>query len=148
LRRVAYRGDRRPDRRVPAAAAAHRLIELNGHDKEISVSNSIKARASRDVIIRTNKFHEAIRFYESVLGLAIVQRGDSLVGFDAGAFRLYVEKGPEHGPVFDFLVADLDVAKHALVSAGCIVQEENPSVPRCYIRDPYGLVFNIEFDAP
>jgi predicted enzyme related to lactoylglutathione lyase len=108
------------------------------------VSNSLRARASRDVIIRTNIFHEATRFYETVLGLAIVQSSDSLVGFDAGAFRLYVEKGPEHGPVFDFLVTDLKDAKHVLLSAGCIVQEENPSVPRCYIRDPHGLVFNIE----
>jgi hypothetical protein len=23
------------------------------------------------------------------------------------------------------------------------VLEEDPSLPRCYIRDPYGLVFNI-----
>jgi len=25
-----------------------------------------------------------------------------------------------------------------------MVQEENASVPRCYIRDPHGLAFNIE----
>ena len=27
--------------------------------------------------------------------------------------------------------------------AGCTVQEENRSVPRCYIRHPFGVVFNI-----
>jgi hypothetical protein len=31
-----------------------------------------------------------------------------------------------------------------LIAAGCDIAEEDPSVPRCYIRDPYGLVFNIE----
>jgi hypothetical protein len=31
-----------------------------------------------------------------------------------------------------------------LLSAGCALVEEDPAVPRCYIRDPYGLVFNIE----
>lgn len=108
------------------------------------MSISFSARASRDVIIRTEKFQEAVRFYESILGLTIVQRSESLVGLDAGAFRLYVEKGPEHGPVFDFLVSDMQGAKRALLSAGCTVQEENPSVPRCYIRDPHGLVFNLE----
>jgi len=101
-------------------------------------------RASRDVIIRTDAFDEAVRFYESALGLPIVSRSQSLVGFDAGAFRLYVEKGPRHGPVFDFLVPDFRRAKHSLTSAGCTVVEEDASVPRCYIRDPYGLVFNIE----
>jgi catechol 2,3-dioxygenase-like lactoylglutathione lyase family enzyme len=104
-------------------------------------------RASRDIIIRTENFQQAVEFYERVLGLKIVRRGETLVGFDAGAIRLYVEKGPAHGPVFDFLVPDLKSAKQALVSAGCAVQEEDPSVPRCYIRDPHGLVFNIEQES-
>jgi len=101
-------------------------------------------RASRDVIIRTNKFQEAAQFYESVLGLKPVYSSESLLRFDAGAFRLYVEDGGEHGAVFDFLVSDFHAAKTALINAGCTVQEENPSIPRCYIRDPYGLVSNIE----
>jgi catechol 2,3-dioxygenase-like lactoylglutathione lyase family enzyme len=101
-------------------------------------------RASRDVIIRTKKFQAATQFYESVLGLKIVHSSESLISFDAGAFRLYVEGGREHGPVFDFLVSEFQAAKIALINAGCTVQEENPTIPRCYIRDPYGLVFNIE----
>ena len=101
-------------------------------------------RASRDVIIRTEKFEDAVRFYESVLGLAIVHRTDTLVGFDAGAFRLYVEPGPSHGAVFDFRVPEMKRAQRALLAAGCAIVEEDPSVPRCYIRDPHGLVFNIE----
>jgi catechol 2,3-dioxygenase-like lactoylglutathione lyase family enzyme len=105
-------------------------------------------RASRDVIIRTPNFRAAARFYESVLGLQVARRSASLVGFEAGAFRLYVEEGPGHGPVFDFLVPDLQAAKSALLSAGCTVLEEDPAVPRCYIRDPYGLVFNIEQRPP
>jgi len=67
-----------------------------------------------------------------------------MAGFEAGAFRLYIERGREHGPVFDFLVADMRAAKLALLSAGCTIIEEDPAVPRCYIRDPHGLVFNIE----
>ena len=104
-------------------------------------------RASRDVIIRTEAFTEAVRFYESVLGLAVVHRSDTLVGFDTGSFRLYVEPGPRHGPVFEFHVPDLKSAKLALLSAGCAIVEEDPSLPRCYIRDPHGLVFNIHQDA-
>jgi catechol 2,3-dioxygenase-like lactoylglutathione lyase family enzyme len=105
-------------------------------------------RAHRDVIIRTGNFTEAVRFYQAVLGLEIVHHGESLVGFEAGAFRLYVERGPAHGPVFDFRVPDLNAAKRSLLSAGCTIQEEDPSVPRCYVRDPHGLVFNIEESAP
>jgi catechol 2,3-dioxygenase-like lactoylglutathione lyase family enzyme len=105
-------------------------------------------RASRDVIIRTEDFAGATRFYTEVLGLPVAYRGENLIGFDAGSFRLYVEPGPAHGPVFDFRVPDFAAAKGALLAGGCVVIEENPAVPRCYIRDPHGLVFNIEQQSP
>jgi predicted enzyme related to lactoylglutathione lyase len=109
---------------------------------------STPVRASRDVIIRSDTFEAAIRFYETVLGLPIVRRDASMVGFDAGAFRLYVERGPSHGPVFDFLVPEMHAAKQSLVAGGCTVVEEDASVPRCYLRDPFGLVFNIDERKP
>jgi catechol 2,3-dioxygenase-like lactoylglutathione lyase family enzyme len=105
-------------------------------------------RASRDVIIRTEAFDEAIRFYETVLGLRVVHRDAALVGFDAGSFRLYLEKGPPHGPVFDFLVPAKPAAKQALLAAGCVLVEEDANLPRCYLRDPYGLVFNVDDRKP
>lgn len=100
-------------------------------------------RASRDVIIRTHAWDQAVAFYASTLGLEVVHRGEKLVGLEAGAFRLYVEKGENHGPVFEWLVPDVQATKHALLAQGCTVVEEDDSVPRCYIRDPYGLTFNI-----
>jgi catechol 2,3-dioxygenase-like lactoylglutathione lyase family enzyme len=100
-------------------------------------------KASRDVVIRTDNFDAASQFYGHVLGLAIAYESETLIGFDAGSFRLYVERGSPHGPVFEFLVPDLSAAKAALLAAGCRIDEEDPSVPRCYVRDPHGLVFNI-----
>jgi len=40
-------------------------------------------------------------------------------------------------------VADVEAAKRQLTAAGCVIEEEDASLPRCYIRDPYGVVFNI-----
>jgi hypothetical protein len=37
----------------------------------------------------------------------------------------------------------LGKAKSRLIAAGCEVVEEDPSVPRVYLRDRFGLVFNI-----
>jgi catechol 2,3-dioxygenase-like lactoylglutathione lyase family enzyme len=110
-------------------------------NEEATVSDAF--RSSRDVIIRTDAWLEATKFYESVLGLPVVYRSGTIMGFETGSFCVYVEKGEEHGPVFEFLVPDVQAAKRALLSAGCSVQEENDSVPRCYIRDPFGMVFNI-----
>jgi catechol 2,3-dioxygenase-like lactoylglutathione lyase family enzyme len=101
-------------------------------------------KASRDVIIRTPEFEAAKRFYESVMGLSIAHHGEQLMGYEAGAFRLYVEEGTAHGAVFDFLVSDITEAKRLLLAAGCTLIEEDATVPRCYFRDPYGLTFNIE----
>jgi hypothetical protein len=77
-----------------------------------------------------------------------VNSSESLISFDAGAVRLYLEEGREHGPVFDFLLSEFQAAKITLINAGCMVQEENPAIPRCHIRDAYGLVFNIEQSVP
>jgi predicted enzyme related to lactoylglutathione lyase len=103
-------------------------------------------RSSRDVILRTENWDEAVQFYGSILGLKVAYQDATTVGFETGSFRLYVEKGSEHGPVFEFLVPDVEVAKQQLLESGCTVVEEIPSLPRCYIRDPFGLVFNIGRD--
>jgi catechol 2,3-dioxygenase-like lactoylglutathione lyase family enzyme len=99
--------------------------------------------SNRDVLIQTENLDEAVHFYESVLGLRPVRHGETLVGFETGSFCLYLEKGPGYGPVFEFFVPDLAAAKRRLVAAGCKVENEDPSVPRCYVRDPQGLIFNL-----
>ena len=99
--------------------------------------------SSRDIIVRTQAWSDAVHFYESVLGWRVLRRDNTMVGFDTGSFHLYVEKGAAHGPVLDFLVPDVQLAKAQLLAAGCVVLEEDPAVPRCYVRDPQGLVFNI-----
>jgi predicted enzyme related to lactoylglutathione lyase len=100
-------------------------------------------KASRDIIVRTENWSAALRFYGSVLGLPITEKGETIVGFETGSFCLYVERGKEHGPVFEFLVPEIEAAKRQLTAAGCTVIEENPKIPRCYIKDPYGMIFNL-----
>jgi predicted enzyme related to lactoylglutathione lyase len=101
-------------------------------------------QSSRDVIIQTDDWAKAIEFYETTMGFTVSHRSSNLMGFETGAFCLYVEKGNRPGPVFDFLVPDMRAAKSRLLAGGCALVAENPAIPRCYIRDPYGVVFNIE----
>jgi len=101
-------------------------------------------QSSRDVIIQTDNWAKAIEFYETTLGFSVSHRSPKLMGFETGAFCLYVESGNRPGPVFDFLVPDMKAAKTRLLAAGCTIVEEDPALPRCYIKDPFGLVFNIE----
>ena len=105
------------------------------------MSNTFKA--SRDIIVRTENWSEALNFYGSVLGLPITHQDKTIVGFETGSFCLYVKQGKEHGPVFEFLVPDIQAAKRQLVAAGCTVIEENPKIPRCYVKGHCGMIFNV-----
>ena len=66
-----------------------------------------------------------------------------MIGLEAGGLRLFVEKAEPFGPVLEFFVDDFEEAKANLVEAGCAVEIEDPSVPKCYMRDPFGLIFNL-----
>ncbi len=102
------------------------------------------ARATRDVILRPADFDAAVAFYEQILGLRVFERRPELVGLETGGFRLFVERAaPSHGPVFEMLVTDVDGARRELVARGCTVELDEPAFPRVYLRDPYGLVFNL-----
>ena len=99
--------------------------------------------STREIILRTEQWPDAVKFYGSVLGLPVAYEAETMVGFETGAFRLYVEQGKPHAPVFEFLVRDVQAEKQRLIAAGCVLVEEDPSLPRCYLRDPFGLVFNL-----
>ena len=100
-------------------------------------------RSTRDVIIRTPAAKAAADFYQRVLGLAVTERFRDIVGFETGTLQLFVEPGDALPAVLDFLVQDVQATKARLVAAGCVIVEENPNVPRCYLRDPFGLMFNL-----
>jgi catechol 2,3-dioxygenase-like lactoylglutathione lyase family enzyme len=100
-------------------------------------------KSSRDVLIQTTKMDAAAIFYEKVLGFQVFERNDQLIGFETGSFRFFIDKGNTYGPVFEFYVPDLQQAKKTLVENGCLIEVEDPKVPRCYVRDPYGLIFNL-----
>jgi catechol 2,3-dioxygenase-like lactoylglutathione lyase family enzyme len=100
--------------------------------------------STRDVMIEVAEPEEALRFYKDVMGLELFESNARYAGLEAGGFRLFVERGSGFGPVFEFKVPDLDAAKRRLLAAGCRIVEEDPKVPRLYMRDPYGLTFNLD----
>ena len=99
--------------------------------------------STREIIIRTPDFDAAVSHYEHTLNLPKSYDSPTIVGFETGSFCLYIERGEKHAVVFEFLVPDVSAARAQLLNAGCTLVEEDASVPRCYLRDPYGLTFNI-----
>jgi catechol 2,3-dioxygenase-like lactoylglutathione lyase family enzyme len=77
-------------------------------------------QSSRDVILRTSQWVLSREFYEKVLGFKVTNETDAMLRVETGAIRLFVEKGPPHGPVFDFLVRDVqDARKSCWPPAAC-----------------------------
>jgi catechol 2,3-dioxygenase-like lactoylglutathione lyase family enzyme len=99
--------------------------------------------ASRDILLQTPDIEAAAKFYERQLGLTIFMKEPNMIGLEAGELRLYLDRAPSLGPVLEFFVPDLEAAKRALIEAGSAIEAEDPSIPRCYIRDPFGLIYNI-----
>jgi catechol 2,3-dioxygenase-like lactoylglutathione lyase family enzyme len=107
----------------------------------------MQARATKDILLQTPHLEEATAFYRDVLGLRVFLNTPDLVGLDAGAFSLYLDRAGSLGPVLEFLVADVAEVRRELLNKGCTVIADDPSIPRLYLRDPFGMVYNIGQDA-
>lgn len=57
--------------------------------------------------------------------------------------NVFIERGSLLGPVFEVTVTDVDEAEHRLVKNGCTIMKDEPESPRCYVRDPFGLICNL-----
>jgi catechol 2,3-dioxygenase-like lactoylglutathione lyase family enzyme len=99
--------------------------------------------STRDIIIKVDGVKAAKAFYRDVLGFRLVDDDDRMLGFETGSFMLFVEPGEPSGPVFELKVDDAAAAKAELLAKGCILVEEDPKRPRLYLRDPFGIVFNL-----
>jgi catechol 2,3-dioxygenase-like lactoylglutathione lyase family enzyme len=100
-------------------------------------------KTGKDVICRASDLGAVKAYYGAELGMPVVLDTDSMVGFDTGELTLYYERGEAGPPVFEFFVDDIRAAKRRLIAAGCEIVEEDPERPRLYLRDHFGLVFNI-----
>lgn len=47
------------------------------------------------------------------------------------------------GPVLEVTVDSVEASRLELVKNGCEVVKNEPEFPRCYIRDPFGLIYNL-----
>ena len=54
-----------------------------------------------------------------------------------------LEPGPPLGPVLEVTVENVADAKLRLVKNGCEIVKDEPDFPRCYVRDPFGLIYNL-----
>jgi predicted enzyme related to lactoylglutathione lyase len=96
-----------------------------------------------DILIQSQDPKNAASFYVEQLGFEITDEVFHLISLHGKHINLFIERGPALGPVLEVTVANLEEAKRRLVKNGCAIIKDEPNVPRCYVKDPFGLIYNL-----
>ena len=98
---------------------------------------------STDILIQAEDPKKAASFYVEQLGFEITDEVPHMVSLHGEHINLFIERGPTLGPVFEVTVVNLEEAKRRLVKNGCLIVKDEPDFPRCYVQDPFGLIYNL-----
>ena len=96
-----------------------------------------------DILIQAPDPWKAALFYVEHLGFEITDDNPKMVGLHGKHINLFIEPGPTLGPVLEVTVDSVEKAKARLVKSGCEIVKDEPDFPRCYVKDPYGLIYNL-----
>jgi hypothetical protein len=97
----------------------------------------------KDILIQAEDPKAAALFYVTQLGFEVTGETPQMINLEGDRISLFIEKGPEIGSVLEVTVDNVEEAKQRLVENGCEVIKDEPDFPRCYIKDPYGLIYNL-----
>jgi len=96
-----------------------------------------------DILIQAEDPKHAASFYVEQLGFQITGETPQMISLHGKHINLFIERGPALGPVLEVTVDNVEEAKLRLVASGGEIVKDEPHFPRCYVRDPCGLVYNL-----
>ena len=96
-----------------------------------------------DILIQAKDPMKAASFYVKEFGFEITEKTPSLVSLHGNNINVFIERGPALGPVFEVTVKSVQKAKANLKKKGCKIIKDEPEFPRCYVKDPNGLIYNL-----
>jgi catechol 2,3-dioxygenase-like lactoylglutathione lyase family enzyme len=100
-------------------------------------------RFGTDILIQAPDPKKAALFYVKQLGFEITDNNPKMIGLHGKHINLFIEPGPPLGPVLEVTVENVVEARQRLVVEGCEVVKDEPDFPRCYVKDPFGLIYNL-----
>ena len=96
-----------------------------------------------DILIQAKDPKRAAAFYVEQLGFSVTGETPQMISLHGNHINLFIERGPKLGPVLEVTVKDVKEAKRRLVKKGCKIVKDEPKFPRCYVKDPFGLIYNL-----
>jgi len=109
-------------------------------ERETNMANTF----GTDILIQSPDPMNAASFYVEQLGFAITDETPNMISLHGGNINLFIERGPALGPVLEVTVGVVEEAKRRLVKNGCEIIKDEPDFPRCYVKDPFGLIYNLK----
>jgi hypothetical protein len=96
-----------------------------------------------DILVQSENPEKAAAFYVNELGFEITGETSNLISLHGDHINLFIERGPALGPVLEVRVKNVEEAKASLARKGCEIIKDEPDFPRCYVGDPFGLIYNL-----
>jgi Glyoxalase-like domain len=96
-----------------------------------------------DILIQAPDLKTAATFYVQALGFEITGEQPNMTSLHGQHINLFIERGPALGPVLEVTVDSVAEARLRLLKCGCKIVKDEPDFPRCYIKDPFGLIYNL-----
>ena len=96
-----------------------------------------------DILIQAPDPEKAAAFYVEHLGFEITGEEPEMISLHGKHINLFIERGPALGPVLEVKVDSVAAARLRREKNGCEVVKDEPDFPRCYIKDPFGLIYNL-----
>ena len=96
-----------------------------------------------DTLIQAKDPMKAANFYVKQLGFEITDKKPNMISLHGEHINLFIERGPALGPILEVTVKSVQEARASLKKNGCRIVKDEPEFPRCYVKDPYGLIYNL-----
>jgi hypothetical protein len=106
---------------------------------EVLMSNTF----GTDILIQAEDPMKVAEFYVKALGFQITDNNPKMIGLHGDNINLFIEPGPALGPVLEVTVKSVKDARASLTKLGCQIVKDEPDFPRVYVKDPYGLIYNL-----
>jgi len=102
-------------------------------------------KMSKNIGYQVEDIEKAKHFYESVMGLQESEDSNvKEIEYRTKHNSIFLMPGSENlGPIMEVVVSDLEAAKKYLVGNGCEIVRWHGKGKDCYVKDPFGMIFNV-----
>jgi predicted enzyme related to lactoylglutathione lyase len=105
--------------------------------------NKPNFQMSTNIALHSKKWKGSSEFYKDVMGLD-VQENETHLAVQNGPIFMYVQENSGLDcVVMEYFVEDVEDARIYLEKNGCKIVKWEGKGKDCYMRDPYGLTFNL-----